>query len=296
MLRYDYSDDAELLDYEIDDYDTVDYQEALEAGGDTAGSHPTGINKNRMRLPTRYDISKYYERLKRDRKGEYYNPQTGEYETVTRNKGEYGKWKNRKEELVDFTPDFDWQITYSFPDTLHNNISPLDKVYGGATVTYRRLYLILCERFNEKEYFVDTYFRDVYPQTVKEEVDVYLNNVKDELDMYLYDVVLDGAKLTKRGRLSKAKRYAKQNAPYVKALERYRKFADKWEDTKGNEVAEIIAEDIKRALELGEIPLNNIHTVKTQKKRVQAGYDPDTVFYAFGDLIDHIQLYVKIRR
>lgn len=294
MIRTNYSNDAKLLDYEIDDYDTRDFMEALEAGADTAGSHPTGINKNRMRLPSRYDISKYYERLKRNSKGTYYNPQTDEYETVTRNKGEYGKWKNRKQEIVDFSSDFEWQITYNFPDTIHNNVSPLFKIYGGNTVTYRRLYLILCERFNDKEYFVDTYFRKVYPSTIKEAVDVELQSIKDELDMYLYDVVLEDAKLTKSGKLDK--RYSKQNAGYQQRLNEYRSFADKWEDTKGEEIADMIAEDIRNALADGAIPLNNIHTAKTKKKRIQAGYDPDTVFYAFGDLIDHIQLYVKIRR
>lgn len=282
MLR-----DAELLPYEIDDFDTVSYWEE--------GEHPTGINKNRMRLPEMYDITKYYERLKRNSKAQWLNPKTGEYETIRRNKGEYGHWKNRAEEDIPVITDVpvDWKITYNFPDTLHNNVSPTGHIYGGETVTYRRLYLILCERFNDKEYFVDTYFRDVYPHTVKEEVDVALQTMKDELEMYKRDVVLDGAILTKSGELNRA--YSKQNAPYRKALKDYQAFKEKWEDTKGEELAELIAYDIKRSLEIGEIPLHNIHTLSTAKKRVQAGYDPYTVFYAMGDLIDNIQLYVKVR-
>lgn len=268
MLR-----DAELLPEEIDDFDTVSYWET--------GEHPTGINKNRMRLPEAYDISMYYDRLKRNRNG--------------KNKGEYGYWKPLpKGKLPQITdvPEIDWKITYNFPEELHDNISPLGKVYGGATVTYRRLYLILCERFNNKEYFVDTYFRDVYPSTIKEEVDVKLQTVKDELNMYLHDVVLDGAKLTKTGRLDK--RY-KSNEPFFVAMEEYQSYKESWEDDTGDEIADLIAEDIKNCLASGQIPLNCSHTSATEKRRVWAGYDPETVFYAMGDLIDHIQIYVKVR-
>ena len=287
-------EDAELLDYEHQDYDTISFWEE--------GEHPTGINKNRMRLPSLYDISKYYQRLKRNSKGKWLNPETGEYETVTRNKGEYGHWKPKKEEDLPNITDvkgldgkkkLEWSITYNFPDTFHDYISWNDHVYGGKHVTYRRLYLILCERFNHGEFFVDTYFNSVYEHTVKEEVDVKLQTMRDELELYRTSVVLSGAKLTKSGQLNK--RYKKQNAPYYKALARYNVFKEQWEGKYGDEVAEIIADDIKRALEVGEIPLNCKHTLGTKKKRRQAGYDEDTVFYALGDLIDHIQLYVKIR-
>ena len=283
MLR-----DADLQPEEIDDYDTISFWEE--------GEHPTGINKSRMRLPEFYDISMYYQRLKRNSRGKWLNPETGEYETVTRKKGEYGHWKklpeNKLPEVTDVDLNF-WRITYNFPDTLHNNRSPLGKTYGGAHVTYRRLYLILCEHYNNREYFVDTYFRDVYPHTVKEEVDVALQSMKDELLMYRNQVVLEGARVTRNGNLDK--RFKKQNAPYVKALQEYNTFANNWQDTKGEELAELIADDIKRSLADGVIPLNNIHTKSTEKKRIQVGYDPETVFYAMGDLIDHIQLYVKVR-
>lgn len=291
MLR-----DADLLYNEIDDYDTTAVREALEAGEDPFGLHPTGINKSRMRLPEFYDISKYYKRLKRDSKGKWFNPKTGEYERVERNKGEYGHWKNKKKgDLPSITSvsDVRWNITYNFPATLHNNKAPNGKTYGGETVTYRRLYLILCERFNGGEFFVDTYFRDVYPNTVKEEVDIALQSVKDELQMYKYDVVLEGAKLNRKGELDR--RFRKQNRGYIKKLEEYRRFKESWEDEKGEAIADLIADDIKRSLENGVIPLSNIHTEATRRKRMKAGYDPDLVFYAMGDLIDHIQLYVKIR-
>ena len=259
MNRVDYSKDAELLDEEIYDYDTRD-------------THETGINTTRMRLPNRYDLAKYYKRNKRNK--------------------ERGRWVRKPEEdMFDFTEDFDWQITYSFPDTRHPNESPIGAIYGGNNVTYRRLYLILCERNNYGEFFIDTYFNDVYPNTVKEEIDVALNNIKDELILYASDVVLEGAVATKRGKLDA--RY-RANRGMKKKLKEYQSFAREWEDKKGAELAEIIKEDIISSLETGQIPLNCEHTRSTERARLRAGYNEDPVFYAMGELIEHIQLFIKI--
>lgn len=261
MSKSNYSKNEELLEEEIYDFDTVDV-------------HETGINKKRMRLPERYDIAKYYRRNKR-------NP-------------ERGKWVNKNEnEIPEFTDaDFNWQITYSFPSDLHNNVTELGKKYGGETVTYRRLYLILCEAFNGGEFFVDEYFNSVYPKSwVKERVDVELNNLKDELTYYASDL-LEGAVATRKGELDK--RYSVVNRGMKTRIREWKTFARQWEEEKGEELAEIVAEDIKRALEVGEIPLNMKLSERTKKLRRYAGLNDTTVFYATGDLIDHIQLFVKI--
>ena len=260
LKRVDYSQDVhDLKDWEIYEYESQD-------------QHETGINTTRMRLPTRYDIAKYYKRNKLNL--------------------ERGRWRKKPDgALLDFSDDFDWQITYSFPDTLHSNVSPKGKVYGGSAVTYRRLYLILCERCNYGEFFIDTYFNDVYPHTVKEEIDVALGNIKDELLFYASDVVFVGAVATKKGEFDK--RY-KVNRGMKKKLKEYERFAQEWEDQKSPELAEIIKRDIISCLETGQIPLNCRHTALTKKHRIWAGYDPDTVFYAMGDLIEHIQLFVRI--
>lgn len=261
MSKSNYSKNEKLLDWEIYDYDTQDV-------------HETGINRKRMRLPERYDIAKYYKRNKR-------NP-------------ERGKWVNKNEnEIPEFTDaDFNWQITYSFPSDLHNNVTELGRKYGGETVTYRRLYLILCEAFNGGEFFVDEYFNSVYPKSwVKERVDVELNNLKDELTYYASDL-LEGAVATRKGELDK--RYSVVNRGMKTRIREWKAFARQWEEEKGEELAEIVAEDIKRALEVGEIPLNMKLSERTKKLRRYAGLNDTTVFYATGDLIDHIQLFVKI--
>ena len=261
MSKSNYSKNEELLEEEIYDFDTTDV-------------HETGINKKRMRLPERYDIAKYYKRNKR-------NP-------------ERGKWvRKNQNEIPEFTDaDFDWQITYSFPSDLHNNVTELGRKYGGETVTYRRLYLILCEAFNGGEFFVDEYFNSVYPKSwVKERVDVELNNLKDELTYYASDL-LEGAVATRKGELDK--RYSVVNRGMKTRIREWKAFARQWEEEKGEELAEIVAEDIKRALEVGEIPLNMKLSERTKKLRRYAGLNDTTVFYATGDLIDHIQLFVKI--
>ena len=237
MRKSDYSKNAELLDWEVYDYDTKDV-------------HETGINDNRMRLPDRYDIAKFYKRNKRP----------SSYDEFGNPRYEKGQWvKKAEEDLPDISDDFDWQITYNFPAEIHNNISPLNKVYGGAHVTYRRLYLILCERFNEGEFFVDEYFNSVYPSSyAKEAVDVELNNLKDELLYYLEDLT-EGAKITTRGTLDK--RATKANRGMASRIKEWEDFAREWEEEKGYELAEIIKDDIIRALGNGEIPLRQAKKV-----------------------------------
>ena len=51
MINTNYSRNTPLLDYEIYDFDTTD-------------NYSTGINDGRMRLPTRYDISKFYKQFR----------------------------------------------------------------------------------------------------------------------------------------------------------------------------------------------------------------------------------------
>ena len=72
MRSIDYSENASLLDYEMEDWDTKH-------------SNPTGINDDRMRLPTRYDIAKFYKRFRR--KNQY-------------GKREQGKWVKKSEAVL----------------------------------------------------------------------------------------------------------------------------------------------------------------------------------------------------
>lgn len=268
----DYSKNAELLPEEITDFST-------------RFPHPTGINRNRMRLPDRYDIAKFYQRSRK--------PSSYTDEGVPRY--EKGRWvKKSAKKMPEFTSeDFNWQITYSFPSEPHPNITPLGKRYGAKNMTFRRLYLILCERFNNHVYFIDRYFDEIYPTSwVKEEVDVALHNAKDELMYYLEDLT-EGAKITKRGTLNKRQ---KNYASFAEAVNDWSDYAREWEDNVGAELAEKISYDIQTRLENGELGLIKTSlSDSTQERRRYAGVPTDdTVFYAMGSLIESLQLEVNI--
>lgn len=280
MTNKNYSKDAELLDIEEFDYDTIDINE-------------TEINDGRMRLPTRYDISKYYQRNVRNR---------GKHRA-----GEYGRWKKKsEEELLDFSNDFDWQITYSFPSTLRNNRqTPTGKEYGGKNVTFRRLYLILCETFNGGQYFIDEYFESVYPYTIKPEIDEKLGVVKEELlevaESMLYkaneqniEEGLQEMKVTKSGKLNKSA--SRINKRANKALDEYTSFAKGWEQVEGFEIASRIREDIISSITTGILPcqLNGFLSENTIKKRISVGLSDEPLFSATEQLINSIQLFVDI--
>lgn len=229
----------------------------------------TGINATRMRLPNRYDIAKYYKSNKRN--------------------NERGYWV-RKDSTIDFSDDFDWQITYSFPATIRNPKTS-QGTYGGKGVTYRRLYLILCEHFNGGRYFIDDYFNDVYPYTLKPEVDARLDIIKNDLIEYASDE-LDGAVATKAGEFDK--RY-KVNKGMKAKRKRYEAFASAWENAEGEYLASLIKDDIIYCLMSGQIPLLYTgNTQDTERARIRAGLSAEPRFFATAQLIENIQLYVRL--
>lgn len=277
MIREDYSENAELYANEFYDYDTVDF-------------NTTGINFGRARLPSRYDISKYYKRRQINRHKKVTNFY-GEEEKVLFRKGEDGKWldKNTKD-LLDFSKDFDWQITYEFPFVLHYNTTFLGKKYGGKNVTYRRLYLILCERFNDGEYFIDEYFNSVYPYTVKERVDLLLENYKEYV---LRDIDFNFSYLrrTRSGAIIKRQANSKKLKAKVASFEDSKNFMQNDVEL---EISHIIKKDIIDSLMKGTLPLKHINSEYTKRRRKEVGIESNSVFYATGNLIKSLQLYVKI--
>lgn len=266
MSRVNYSKNASLLENEMYDLDVAEDWE-------------TGINADRMRLPTRYDISKYYQRYK--------TPSS--YDVMGEPRYEKGRWVKRKNELVDFGgEDFDWQITYSFPDTVRNPMTTNGHKYGGANVTYRRLYLILCKALNGGEFFIDEYFRQVYPETIKPYVDERLNNIKAEL-LEVADDEFEDAVYTKQGKLDKRFRLNKEK------MSSYESFAQSWEESEGEELAKLIKEDIIDSLMVGKIPLKHeVNLPKTDRARLRAGLSDEPVFLATGQLIESLQLFINI--
>ena len=267
MRSIDYSENAQLLEYEMKDWDT-------------RAPNVTGINDDRMRLPTRYDIAKYYKRYRR------------------RNKyglREEGRWvKKKKADLIDFADDFDWQITYSFPEHLRIATTPTGNQYGGSYVTIRRLYLILCERLNGGRFFIDDYFDKVYPYTIKDDVDRKLLDLKSTILLGYRQTAEDfGVRVTKGGKVYKADR---RTRGLRKVLKAYQEQANAWELRVGKEVADLIKEHIIGCLESGQLPLEiENNKDRTERLRVRYGLPEEPRFYATGQLIRNLQLYVTIR-
>lgn len=261
MFKPNVTKNAELLENEIYDFDTKDMLE-------------TGINENRMRLPEAYDISKYYKRNRRNR--------------------EKGKWVRKDEsDLANISDDFEWQITYSFPNTVRNNKTPTGSVYGGGNVTFRRLYLILCERFNGGNYFIDDYFDTVYPHTVKKEVDASLDTIKSDL-LSVADDYLEGAVATKSGNFDR--RY-KANRGMKAKLRQYETFAKAWEESEGVYLAKIIKDDIINCMLTGQLQaecIAHLNSYSTKKTRADKGLSREPVFLATAQLIESLQLNVRI--
>lgn len=270
MRSIDYSENASLLDYEMEDWDTKH-------------SNPTGINDDRMRLPTRYDIAKFYKRFRR--KNQY-------------GKREQGKWvKKSKGDLPDITKwddSFDWQITYSFPDYLRITTTPNNHNYGGSYVTMRRLYLILCERLNGGKFFIDEYFNEVYPYTIRADVDERLLDLKSAIMVgYMQTAENFGVRVTKGGKVYKADR---KTRGLRKVLKEYGEIAEAWEIREGKEIADMIKNHIIGCLESGQLPLEiENDTARTEAIRKKYGLPEEPRFYATGQLIRSLQLYVTIR-
>ena len=244
MTKQNYNIPAGLLDIEINDFDTVHYNE-------------TGINEDRAFLPRRYDV----ERAFRERE----NP-------------------------FNFVEDFDWQITYKFSRAKRDNDFS-GHAYGGNNVTFRRLYLILCEHFNNGVYFIEDYFETVYPRTLKPYVDKKLETVKSEL-LDVANMEIGELRYTKSGNLDR--RY-KINRNVSERIKDYESFAQAWEADVGEELARLIKEDIISSLRTGQIPLSTkVLSNSTKEARKRAGLPDDPRFYASGQLIKHIDIYVSI--
>ena len=188
--------------------------------------------------------------------------------------------------------DFDFQITYKFRSGIRRVMFNGVK-YGATPMTFRRLYEILCQRFNGGEYFIEQYFESVYPYNgMKDYVDEKLKEVKEEL-IDVAESAIGNVRLKADGSLDL--RY-KDNKGLKTRIKDYEKFARAWENDVGKELATLIKDDIINSLMVGIIPLNKKGlSAKTQEIRRKAGLDsPMSVFYASGQLIENMLLYIRL--
>ena len=116
-----------------------------------------------------------------------------------------------KPESIDLSK-FNLSVSYSFSSGVRRNIFKSEtgksRKYGADAMTYRRLYIILCECFNGGELFVDTYFDTLFESHMGKKARKLSNLIKRSFDEYhnLYDEALAAAKWRKDGLMKKSSR------------------------------------------------------------------------------------------
>jgi hypothetical protein len=209
----------------------------------------------------------------------------------------------------DFKPEFfdmgPFQITYNFSHAIRNNAFPLKGAlfskpkaartgyYGAEGWSFRMLYEFLCEAYNGGEYFVDTYFQRKFgTRRVNDELHEIYETIQDDINAEKAQIYMT-LPLRKDGlpdmRYTVSKKYMDFKVwqdPIIK------------QDCK--RVAEDIRHDIQVCLSTGEIPLRGHEGAKIAKKtrelREKLGgmKSADQLFYASGQLIDHLNIFVEI--
>jgi hypothetical protein len=207
--------------------------------------------------------------------------------------------------LDDFEPEFfdmgPFQITYNFSRAVRKNNFPLKNAlpyrpkatgeYGADGWSFRMLYEFLCEAYNGGYPVVDTYFdqifktRSVYTEfkgiydTIQEDINA------EQLNLFMsLPLKSDG---TPDMRYTVSKRYKDFKVwqdPIVK------------QDCK--RLAEAIRQDIVVCLSTGRIPLRKkAVSSRTREAREKfVGLDPSRFFFASGQLISHLNIYVEVGR
>jgi hypothetical protein len=207
----------------------------------------------------------------------------------------------------DFEPEFfamgPFQITYNFSHAIRKNNFPLKgafswkpkavKEYGAPGWSFRMLYEFLCEVYNGSVLFVDTYFdrvfktRPVYAkfkniyETIQEDI--------NEEQLALFTALPLKANGTPDMRYTASKRFADFKVwqdPIIK------------QDCKN--LAKEIRHDVELCLRSGKLPLRGKEGAsvsgRTKKRRAELTgiVHADRLFYASGQLISHLKIYVEV--
>ena len=180
------------------------------------------------------------------------------------------------------TEDYEWKLTYQFTSNFRDPYLSYGQ-YGGDEMTFRRLYIILCEKFNSGSYFIDDYFESVYPYRLKEEVEQRLERAKE----YYLELVDEAGMNTRVTRDSSLDFRYKGNQELLS-----------WDfaQEEADELAQIIKDDIKSCLATGIIPLNFKLSSNTLKVRRELGINSKQEFFATGQLIDDLRIFFRLER
>ena len=179
--------------------------------------------------------------------------------------------------------DYEWKLTYQFSSDNRNPFVGMGQ-YGNENMSFRRLYIILCLAFNHS-YFIDDYFKNVYPFTLKESVENRLKGAKEAI----LDLVEENARMTRVTKDNKLDVRYKTNRQLKDLISSF----DQYES---DNIAKIIKEDIKACLEAGIIPLNFRLSPMTIKIRESLGIASTNPLYATGQLIDDLRIFFRLEK
>jgi hypothetical protein len=176
------------------------------------------------------------------------------------------------------------RIVYNFSSARRNNMFPvigstLKAAYGEAGKTFKALYELLCDRFNSGIPFIDTYFDHVFKgRPVYRRFAGLWKTARERMD----------AEKSARGIRDAKGRFMRHDLWREAILQRTAK-----------DVAKEIREDIIVCLSTGLIPFRGRKSqqpaASTQAKRRRfVGFDVTHLFYASGQLIRHVNIYVNV--
>lgn len=181
--------------------------------------------------------------------------------------------------------DYEWALTYQFSSDFRDPYFQGIGQYGNPNLSFRRLYIILSEHFNNHQYFIDEYFSSVYPYTMKERVEERLNSTKEEiLDFVESEAYTE--KLTKSGKLNYRYKINKAVRDIISSVPQ----------SVADELAEEIKHDIESALSNGSIPLNFSPKDSTLAIRSELGIGSTVGFYATGQLVDDLRIFFSLEK
>lgn len=189
---------------------------------------------------------------------------------------------------------FNLSVSYTFSSGVRLNnfmLSTGETIrFGADNMTYRRLYIILCECFNSGVRFIDTYFDTCFGPHMGRRAREISNKVKRSYKEHdaAVEAAIAMAKWRKDGEMKKSSKGYKLWA----SLQSWKPI-----DVKADlrEFSLAVKADIKRCLAIGLVPMSfKGHSQYSINLRERLGYVPVTAFYASGQLIDHVTLYFKV--
>lgn len=178
--------------------------------------------------------------------------------------------------------------------------------YGASGFSFRMLYEFLCRVFNRGELFVDTYFnevftsRPVYSSFKKLREDILADMARDLYEAQL-KMLGSNARFRKGGRFISASQVDDSilSETFFKAFEGWEDFSV-WKDAhfeaQLSEVGQNIRTDIIYCLENGIIPLQHKTKHGTMARREALGLNSEATFYASGQLINNLEIYINLDR